>query len=413
MATTNFIDQTTIIAAAWCNDVDAWVYQGLPAGGVAPTTGSILRATGTATYAWTAAVYPTTTTINQILYSSATNTITGLATQASSFLTTTAGGVPQWTSGTPYLTGGTDVALADGGTNASLVASNGGIFYSTSSAGAILSGTGTAGKVLQSGASTAPTWSTPTYPSASGAAGVILRSDGTNNIYTTATYPATTTINRILYSSAGDVIGQITTANSGVLVTSGGGVPSIATDIPTAVTIGGAAIYRAGGTDVAIADGGTGVSSSNPLIQRVSTQTGAVATGTTQMPGDDTIPQNTEGDQYMTLAITPKNTNNILEITVNVFFCTNIAANGLMGVALFQDSTAGALAVTGTTVSTSGAPLCATFTHKMTAGTVSATTFKVRIGGNAAGTTTFNGAGGGRLYGGVLASSIIIRETST
>jgi hypothetical protein len=63
-----------------------------------------------------------------------------------------------------------------------------------------------------------------------------------------------TTVNRILYSSATNVVGQITTANSGVLVTSGAGVPSIATDIPTAVTIGGAYVYRIGGTDVVDAD---------------------------------------------------------------------------------------------------------------------------------------------------------------
>lgn len=38
------------------------------------------------------------------------------------------------------------------------------------------------------------------------------------------------------------------------------GVPSIATDLPTAVTIGSGYVYRAGGTDVAVADGGTGSS---------------------------------------------------------------------------------------------------------------------------------------------------------
>jgi hypothetical protein len=42
--------------------------------------------------------------------------------------------------------------------------------------------------------------------------------------------------------------------------TSSVGVLSIATDIPTAVTIGGAYVYRVSGTDVAVADGGTGVS---------------------------------------------------------------------------------------------------------------------------------------------------------
>ena len=52
------------------------------------------------------------------------------------------------------------VTLANGGTNASLTANNGGIFYSTATAGAILAGTATAGLALLSGSSTTPAWST-------------------------------------------------------------------------------------------------------------------------------------------------------------------------------------------------------------------------------------------------------------
>jgi hypothetical protein len=53
-------------------------------------------------------------------------------------------------------------------------------------------GPGSAGQVLQSGGNAGnPAYSTPTYPSASGAAGKILRADGTNNVYSTATYPDT------------------------------------------------------------------------------------------------------------------------------------------------------------------------------------------------------------------------------
>jgi hypothetical protein len=58
--------------------------------------------------------------------------------------------------------GGTAVALpislANGGTNASLSASNGGVFYSTGSAAAILSGTVTSGQCLLSGSNAAPSW---------------------------------------------------------------------------------------------------------------------------------------------------------------------------------------------------------------------------------------------------------------
>ena len=142
--------------------------------------------------------------------------------------------------------------------------------------------------------------------------------------------------------------------------------------------------------------------------QTLITQTGAVATGSTQIPSDDTIPQNTEGDEYMTLAITPNNANNILLITITANF-TKATNAGVAAVALFQDTTAGALAVAMQNVA-AGSPACVTFAHRMVTGTVSATTFKVRIGTSTAGVLTFNGSAGVRLYGGVLASSIRIDE---
>ena len=151
--------------------------------------------------------------------------------------------------------------MAYGGTNANLTASNGGIFYSTATSGAILSGTATANKILLSSVSSAPVWSTPTFPNASATAGKLIRSDGTNWAASTSTFADTYGVSTILYASSANTVAGLATANSGVLVTSGAGVPSIATDIPTAVTIGGAAVYRSGGTDVAVADGGTNLSS--------------------------------------------------------------------------------------------------------------------------------------------------------
>jgi len=141
------------------------------------------------------------------------------------------------------LAGGIDVAtkiagvvgLSNGGSNAALSASNGGIVYSDASAMAILSGTPTAGKILQSGASTAPSWSTPTYPSASGSVGKILRADGTNNVYSTATFADTYAASNLLYSNGANAVTGLATANNGVLITSGTGVPSISSTLPNAV----------------------------------------------------------------------------------------------------------------------------------------------------------------------------------
>ena len=96
---------------------------------------------------------------------------------------------------------GNVIDLAHGGTNANLTASNGGIVYSTATAFSVLAGTATAGQILRSGSSSAPSWST-------------------------ATYPATTTINQVLYSSANNVIGGITASNNGVLISGTTGIPS-------------------------------------------------------------------------------------------------------------------------------------------------------------------------------------------
>lgn len=134
-------------------------------------------------------------------------------------------GGPITSAGTLTLGGILD--LDNGGTNNSLVASNGGVVYSDATKLNILAGNATAGKVLQSGASAAPTWSTPTYPSASGSAGKILRSDGTNNVYSTSTFADTYAASNLLYSNGANTVQGLATANNGVLVTSPTGVPSI------------------------------------------------------------------------------------------------------------------------------------------------------------------------------------------
>jgi len=145
------------------------------------------------------------------------------------------------------------------------------------------------------------------------------------------------------------------------------------------------------------------------VVQVVNVQTGAVATGTTVIPADDTIPQKTEGDEFMTLAITPTSSSNKLKIDV-VAQIGNNSANSSNTVALFQDSTANAIAVA--LNMESGAEFVGNtkFTHYMTSGTTSATTFKVRAGSNQSATTTFNGRDSGRFFGGVFASSITITE---
>jgi len=151
------------------------------------------------------------------------------------------------------------------------------------------------------------------------------------------------------------------------------------------------------------------------VVQVVYTQTGAYACGTTILPLDDTIPQITEGDEYMTRTITPKNASNILYISVVTNFSHSVSDTWVT-TALFQDSIANALACANVSIwANNAAPNLhrqTNFNYAMTAGTTSEITFRVRMGGNQAGTTYFNGRTGGRQFGGVFMSSITIMEVA-
>jgi hypothetical protein len=109
---------------------------------------------------------------------------------------------------------------------------------------------------------TAPVWGTIQLGSANFVSGTLPVTNG-------GLGAATFTANGILYGNTTGTIQVTGAAANAILVTSGANVPSLSTDIPTAVTIGTAYIYRVGGNDVSLADGGT----NNSLIA----VTGAVA----------------------------------------------------------------------------------------------------------------------------------------
>jgi hypothetical protein len=124
-------------------------------------------------------------------------------------VTLTLGGTPatallQATSITAGWSG--QLSLTRGGSNASLTAAAGGIVYSTASAMAINSA-GSSGQLLISQGTSAPIW-------------------------TTSTYPATNAANTLLYASSANTMAALATANSAVLITSSGGVPSLGTTLP-------------------------------------------------------------------------------------------------------------------------------------------------------------------------------------
>lgn len=144
------------------------------------------------------------------------------------------------------------------------------------------------------------------------------------------------------------------------------------------------------------------------IIQQSQTDVATSTTGTTLIPHDDTIPQNTEGDQYMSVSFTPLKSSSTLYIETLIFLSSSVINNLIA--ALFKDSDAGALVAAVEVCDTATGIYALRFTHQMTSGTTSAITFKVRGGGSFAGTTTFNGSGGARKLGGVLKSYIRVTE---
>jgi len=100
--------------------------------GPTATAGQVLQSAGAAADpAFSTATYPSTTTVSQILYSSATNVVSGLATANSAALVTNSTGVPVWSSTM------TDGQLIIGNTSATPTAAT-----PTSTGGSFITGSG-------------------------------------------------------------------------------------------------------------------------------------------------------------------------------------------------------------------------------------------------------------------------------
>jgi hypothetical protein len=194
------------------------------------------------------------------------------------------------------------------------------------------------------------------------------------------------------------------TAGQALVMNSGATAPEWGSGLPTAGVDG----------QVLTSDGTNWASEAAPgggkVVQVVNVIDSTFKTTTVAIPHDDTIPQNTEGMELMTLAITPTSATNKL-----IIFCSaNIACSTgprIGAIALFQDTTVGALASIVHMVAATEQAEQANMQHYMTAGTTSATTFKLR-GGLNSNTFGFNGTSSARRHGGVSSSSITIWEIS-
>lgn len=234
-------------------------------------------------------------------------------------------------------------------------------------------------------------------------------------------------VNVVLAAESGTTDTLDTMATSGL---SDGGVVILSVDTSDTITINDAEgsagqIHLVGSTDLIMTgndrltlmrDGADWYELSRSLVrqeivQSVHTSDGTSSTGTTTFPDDDTTPQNTEGNAYAALdtAITPTDAANRLVIETVVYGACD--ATEYLAIALFQDSTADALAV-GVSGGTGGAndPAPLVIRHEMAAGTTSSTTFKVRVGATGAGTFTINGVAGSAKFNGKLSSHIRVTE---
>lgn len=111
---------------------------------------------------------------------------------------------------------------------------------------------------------------TSAFAGVTGSTGQILRATtGAAPTYSTSTYPSTNAINTILYASASNVMSALATANSAILNTSSGGVPSLATSPSVSGTI-------TAGTGFTATTGNVTITSGNLLLPTTTSTIGQI-----------------------------------------------------------------------------------------------------------------------------------------
>ncbi len=154
----------------------------------------------------------------------------------------------------------------------------------------------------------------------------------------------------------------------------------------------------------------------NYNVQKVFAKSGVVATMTTQIPYDSTIPQNTEGDEWSALnvTITPKKSTNNLSVDLQVALISNNLSTDDSVVALFIAGNANAIAATAFRSAGGGtdSPVRITVPPFLANG-ASPMSFNVRVGPGTSGqVVTVNGSGGVGKFGNVAVSSLTVIETN-
>lgn len=133
-------------------------------------------------------------------------------------------------------------------------------------------------------------------------------------------------------------------------------------------------------------------------------------TTTTSIPFDNTVPQITEGAEFVTVTITPSSASSkILLYFTGMFGCT-LAIN-VLTVALFRNSTASAIhAISGQTVNSTNSITPISMCYVDSPATTSPITYRIRAGVPTSATLRSNAAGDGTSLGGVPGLQLVAVE---
>jgi hypothetical protein len=129
---------------------------------------------------------------------------------------------------------------------------------------------------------------------------------------------------------------------------------------------------------------------------------------TAVIPVDDTIPQNTEGTEILSVPITPKfSTSRVLVQFQGQFAISNVN-NGIA--ALFRDAAAPSLATQHVTQDIADFSKSWSFQYLDSPATTSAITYRIRVGPGSAATLRLNGLTISRRFGGTSRATLIVQE---
>jgi hypothetical protein len=144
----------------------------------------------------------------------------------------------------------------------------------------------------------------------------------------------------------------------------------------------------------------------NVLQTKVKRVSGGANT-TTILPYDNTVPQNTEGAEFTSLAFTPTSASSLIRVRFNAWL---VSTSGYGVVALFSDASANALAASACYDNTTNKAENVMIEYVYASPGTSAITFSIRFGPGAAGTCRINSDSGGAVFGAAAISCLTIEE---